>query len=157
MQPNTAKYEDMGVNGKLVSQDVETILYKILNVPELKSFITGSIYKDGYRPTNSGKEDISVSTLALSQEQPQIAVCNVNIHVPDLQQTMNHGVEYVPNSVKLKSLSERVMQIINEALFNPLYKDFSVRLDYQRTFRNQDTEAREHSQNLRIELIIPNN
>lgn len=147
----------MGVNGKLISQDVETILYKILNASaELKGMISGQIYKEGYRPTNSGKEDVSVSTLALTQDQPQIAVCNINAYVPDLTQTIGTAKEYVPNTAKLKSVAEKIKQIIDTSLLDPLYKDFSVRVDYQRTFKNQDTETKEHFQNLRIELIIPN-
>ena len=148
----------MGVNGKLMSQDVETILYKILNASsELKNLISGNIYKDGYRPTNSGKEDISIGTLAISQDNPQIAVCNVNIYTPDLKQSLGSSIEYIPNSSKLKSLAEKVKQVLDLALLDPLYKDFSIRIDYQKTFKNEDTEAREHFQNLRTELIIPNN
>lgn len=147
----------MGVNGKLISQDVETILYKILNgSAEFKSSISGQVYKDGYRPTNSGKEDVSISVLAMSQDNPQIAVVNLNCHVPDLMQSVSGSPENVPNSPKLKLIAEEAKATIDEALTNPLYKDFSLRVDYQKTFKNQDPEAREHFQNLRIELIIPN-
>lgn len=147
----------MGVNGKLMTQDVETILFKILNgAPDVKSTINGQIYKDGYRPTNSGKEDISINVLAMSQDNPQIAMGNLNCYVPDLKQTIGTGTEYVPNSTKLKSVAEKVKTAIDDALTSPLYKDFSLRVEYQKTFKNQDTEAREHFQNLRIELIIPN-
>lgn len=147
----------MGVNSKLISQDVETILYKILNgSAEFKSTINGQIYKDGYRPTNSGKEDVSISVLAMSQENPQIAVVNLNCYVLDRTETISGSTEYVPNSPKLKLIAEKAKATIDEALTSTLYKDFSLRVDYQKTFKNQDPEAREHFQNLRIELIIPN-
>ena len=145
----------MGV--KLITQDVDTILYKILNASDLKSTITGQIYKEGYRPTNSGKEDVSIKTLAISQENPQIAICNINCHVPDLKQTIGSATEYVPNSAKMKAVADKIRQIIIDALTNPAYQNFSLRMDDQKTFKNQDTEVREHFQNLRIELIIPNN
>lgn len=147
----------MGVNGKLISQDVETIIFKVLNTAtDFKSLISGQIYKDNYRPTNSGKEDVSINVLALSMENPQIAMVNINCHVPDLKQTISNATEYVPNSAKLKAIAEKAKETIDTALLNSLYKDFSMRVDYQKTFKNQDTEAREHFQNLRIELIIPN-
>ena len=147
----------MGVNGKLISQDVETIIFKVLNTAtDFKSLISGQIYKDNYRPTNSGKEDVSINVLALSMENPQIAMVNINCHVPDLMQSLGGKTEYVPNSAKLKAVAEKAKQTIDAALLNPLYKDFSMRVDYQKTFKNQDAEAREHFQNLRIELIIPN-
>lgn len=143
----------MGVNGKLMSQDVETILFKILNgSSSLKSMISGMIYKEGYRPTNSDKEDISVSTLALSMDQPQVAVCNINAHVPDVA----IRTAYVPDSVKLRALADKIKEVIDTALLDPLYKDLSFRIDYQKTFKNQDSEMHQHFQNLRLELIIPN-
>lgn len=145
----------MGV--KLITQDVDTILYKILNASsELKAMISGRIYKDGFRPKNSGKLDISIKTIAITQEQPQIAICNVNCHVQDLKQTIDGQVEYVPNSATMKSIADKISQVISGALTDPLYKDFSVRIEDQRTFNNQDSEVKEHFQNVRVELIIPN-
>lgn len=144
----------MGV--KLITQDVDTILFKILNTSDLKSTITGQIYKEGYRPTNSGKEDVSIKTLAISQEQPQIAISSINCHIPDLKQTIGSATEYVPNSAKMKAVADKISQIITDALTNPAYHNFSLRIDDQKTFKNQDTEVREHFQNIRIELIIPN-
>lgn len=147
----------MGVNGKLLTQDIDTILYKILNASgELKNLISGQIYKEGYRPTNSGKEDVSIKTLAITQDQPQIAISNINCHVPDRKETIGAALEYVPNSAKMKAVGEMIKKTIDEALINPLYQSFSVRVDDQKTFKNQDTEVREHFQNIRIELIIPN-
>lgn len=144
----------MGV--KLITQDVDTILYKILNQSDLKSLINGQVYKEGYRPTNSGKEDVSIKTLAISQEQPQIAISSINCHIPDLKQTIGSSTEYVPNSAKMKAVADKIRQIITDALTNPAYHNFSLRIDDQKTFKNQDTEVREHFQNIRIELIIPN-
>lgn len=144
----------MGI--KLITQDVDTILYKILNASDLKNTITGQIYKEGFRPTNSGKEDVSIKTLAISQEQPQIAISNINCHVPDLKQTIGSATEYVPNSAKMKAVADKIRQIITDALTNPAYQHFSLRMDDQKAFKNQDTEVREHFQNIRIELIIPN-
>ncbi len=145
----------MGV--KLTTQDIETTLYKILNASTaLKSQINGGIYKDGYRPGNSRKEDVCISTLALTQEQPQVALCNINVYVPDSQQLVGNAVDYIPNSSKLKGLANTIKQVIDQALLDPSYADFSLRVDSQRTFKNQDTEAREHFQNIRLELIIPN-
>ena len=38
----------------------------------IKDVINGGIYKEAFRPTNSGKIDICVNVLTLTQENPQI-------------------------------------------------------------------------------------
>ena len=141
----------------LITQDIDTLLYKILNASsDLKTLINGKIYKGGFRPTNSGKEDISINTIALTRSQPQIAASNINIHIPDVQTTIGGNVEFAPDTVKLKSVGEKAISVINAALVSSVQSGHSVRVSDQRTFRNDDNETKEHFQNIRIELIIPN-
>lgn len=56
--------------------------YAIVNVPAVKNIISGAVYL-GERPQNSVKQDVVFNTLALTNEQLQQGVFNVNIHCPN--------------------------------------------------------------------------
>ncbi len=145
----------MGV--RYFSNDVDSVLYKILNSSaEVTGSISGKIYKGGFRPTNSSKEDISINTIACTQDNPQIAVSNINIYVKDLELNINNLQQYAPHSKRLDELGKLCKKALDEAITLPEYKLISFRVTSQKDFQNQDVEIREHFQNLKIELIINN-
>lgn len=147
----------MGVN-RLLTHDLETIVFKILNSSaEVKAAINGGIYKEAFRPSNSGKQDISLSVLDLTQDNPQIGICNINVYTQDLKKVINNSENYVPNTVKLEELAVKIKSAIEAALTNQQYSDIGFRVDKQKVFKNQDTESKEHFNNLRIEFLITNN
>ncbi|GEM_PF-664244 len=146
----------MGVNNRHFSQDVESILWKILNASsELKAMISGGIYKEAFRPTNSNKEDICINTISLTQENPQIGVHNINSYTAALKQKLNGIDESVPNTPKLKALAEKVKQVLDLAVLQEEYKNYSFRITGQRTLKNLDSTNPEYYQNLIVEFIIP--
>jgi len=112
--------------------DLDEILYRLLNSSnELKSTISGGIYL-GQRPDNSEKEDIVISTISLTQEySPQIATSNINIHVSDLLQSVAGKQMRFENRVKIKSISEIVLNLIRESKF----EDLTVYLEAQNVIR----------------------
>ena len=64
------------------SFDINTIVYRILNVQTVKNAISGDIYKGDDRPDDSTDEDIVINTISLTQDfLPQIATSNVNVYV----------------------------------------------------------------------------
>ena len=147
----------MGVN-RLLTHDLETIVWQILNSStEVKSAINGGIYKEAFRPSNSGKQDISLSVLDLTQDNPQIGICNINVYTQDQKKVINTSENYVPYTVKLEELAVKIKSAIEAALTNPLYQNIGFRVDKQKVFKNQDTESKEHFNNLRIESLITNN
>lgn len=148
----------MAVNNRLNTQDVEGIIWQILNgSTELKSMINGGIYREGFRPTNSGKEDISISTINLTQDNPQIGLHNINVYTQALKQTISSREEFVPNSAKLKTLADKIKEVIDTALKEVKYKDYGFRVQSQVTIQNQDSSTKEYYQNMRIQFIIPQN
>ena len=142
----------MGV--KIISQDLETIIYKMLNVSAIKDVINGGIYKEAFRPTNSGKIDICVNVLTLTQENPQIGIANINIYVQDKKQTINTVENYIPNSTLIKSITDVVIGVINNSLNNPEYGNIGFTVINQKTYPNQDNEIKEHFQNIQVKFII---
>ena len=142
----------MGV--KIISQDLETIIYKMLNVSAIKDVINGGIYKEAFRPTNSGKIDICVNVLTLTQENPQIGIANINIYVQDKKQTINTVENYIPNSSLIKSITDVVIGVINNSLNNPEYGNIGFTVINQKTYPNQDNEIKEHFQNIQVQFTI---
>lgn len=114
------------------SYDLDEILFRLFNSStQLKSAISGGIYL-GQRPDNSEKEDIVISTISITQEySPQIATSNINIHVSDLLQSVAGKQMRFENRVKIKSISEIVLNLIRESKF----EDLTVYLESQNVIR----------------------
>lgn len=145
----------MGV--KLSTQDLETIIYKMLNVSAIKDVINGGIYKEAFRPSNSGEIDICVNALTLTRDNPQIGIANVNIYVQDKKQTMNNVENYVPDSILIKSITDTVVNTIDSSLDLPEFQNISFFILNQKTYKNQDNEIKEHFQNLQVQFLITHN
>ena len=112
--------------------DLDEILFRLFNSStQLKSVISGGIYL-GQRPDNSEKEDIVISTISITQEySPQIATSNINIHVSDLLQSISGKQMRFENRIKIKSISEIVLNLIRESKF----EDLTVYLEAQNVIR----------------------
>lgn len=148
----------MAVRNRLFSQDVETIIWKLLNASaELNALISGEIYKEGFRPTNSKKEDVCISTISLTQDNPQIGLFNINAYTKAIKQRIDETDEYIPNSKKLGQISDVIKDIIEKEFETGTFKDCSFSLTNQQTIRNQDSTAKEFYQNIRLQVIIPQN
>ena len=70
----------MAKTGKQVQGDV----YQMLKDSALCSMISGAVYRGGYRPRDSHKEDVVVIFTAGIPDQIQTGVVTVNIFVPDI-------------------------------------------------------------------------
>ena len=142
----------MGV--KLSTQDLETIIYRMLNVSAIKDVINGGIYKEAFRPSNSGKIDICVNALTLTRDNPQIGIANINIYVQDKKQTINNVENYIPDSILIKSITDTVVNTIESSLDLQGFQNISFFILNQKTYKNQDNEIKEHFQNLQVQFLI---
>lgn len=148
----------MAIRNRLFSQDLETIIWKLLNSStELKSLITGEIYKEGFRPTNAKKEDVCISTISLTQDNPQIGLFNINVYTKAIKQKIDETDEFIPNSKKLSQISDVIKEIIEKEFETGSFKECSFSLINQQTIRNQDSTTKEFYQNIRLQVIIPQN
>jgi hypothetical protein len=129
--------------------DTDAILFGILKAnTTLVSALTGGIYA-GQRPDNSVKEDIVINTISLSQEyEPQIGTSNVNIHVPDKDQTIGGVQMKMEDRARLKALTDYVLTSLRAASVAGL----TLQVTNQSTIR--EAEIMQHFVNIRIEWNI---
>lgn len=70
----------MAKTGKQVQGDV----YRLLRDSTLYTQLSGEVYRNGYRPRDSRKEDAIVTFTTGMADQVQTGVVTVNIYVPDI-------------------------------------------------------------------------
>lgn len=120
--------------------DANELLFKALNIDEVKSAIKGKLYNDS-RPINSLNEDIVVNTITITTVfKPQLATSNINIYVPD--------IEGIKNSRRLKEISRVVRKVFEEHQFigkSVYISDLGI---------IQEENKKEHYVNLRIQWRI---
>lgn len=73
------------------SKQVQGDIYQLLKDSTLYTMISGEVYRKGYRPRDSRKEDAVVIFTTGLPEQIQSGVVTVNIFVPDID-PYNNGV-----------------------------------------------------------------
>ncbi len=71
------------------SKEIQGDVYKLLKNSTLSKAINGKVYKAGYRPRGSEKEDIVVVFTAGLSEQIQTGIVTVLIFVPDVPNRAN--------------------------------------------------------------------
>ena len=120
--------------------DANELLFKALNIDEVKSAIKGKLYNDS-RPINSLNEDIVVNTITITTVfKPQLATSNINIYVPD--------IEGIKNSRRLKEIS----RVVRKVFENHQFIGKSVYISDQGII--QEENKKEHYVNLRIQWRI---
>lgn len=120
-------------------------IYDLLNINEVKSNISGKIYKNK-RPTESKLEDIVINSILMDNEFLQDGTFNVNCYVPFLSVTINNISQSMPNE---KRLSE-IFQIVNPLLDDVFKDDFNLTIERHETI---DVETEKASYiNFRINL-----
>lgn len=129
--------------------DTDTILYRLLKDSPVKNALSGSIYVGDDRPDDSQDEDIVVNSLELTQEHlPQVGTGNVNIFVPDVPVTIAGKPQTKANRIRLKALSELVMQTLRDARIEGL----KLIPTGQSTLAEPD--VKQHFVNIRVEWNI---
>jgi len=121
--------------------DANELLFKALNIDEVKSAIKGKLYNDS-RPINSLNEDIVVNTITITTVfKPQLATSNINIYVPNLEL----GIK---NSRRLKEIS----RVVRKVFENHQFISKSVYISDLGIIQEQN--GKEHYVNLRIQWRI---
>ncbi|MDV3603792.1 hypothetical protein CMU86_11555 [Elizabethkingia anophelis] len=137
------------------SQQLNAIQYKILDKSaELKIALGGGIYKGGFRPTDSIKDDICVNVLALTDRSPQIGIANINIYVGDQKQTIYGKENNVPNYNRLSQLSDLVEEALKIVLTDPEFDNIGYNVLESKDYQNEGNTRPEHYQNIRVQYII---
>lgn len=96
------------------NQDQIDIVFDKLRGTALQSAITGKLAKH-VRPTNSNHEDVVINSLVTTNTQLQKGILNVNIHVPNIQATLEGGVVHVvPNHNRLNELTKIAIPLLKD-------------------------------------------
>jgi len=119
--------------------DAIDIIYSVINNSSLKTGVNGTINKLK-RQTGSTKEDIVINSIALTDTNLQEGVFNVNIYVPNI--TINSSS--LPNTVRLKALSEEAKELFEEVSGST----YNIWLSEQFIF--EDVQTSFHYINLRL-------
>jgi len=75
----------MAKTGKQIQGDI----YRLLRDSTLYTKLTGEVYRNGYRPRDSRKEDAIVTFTTGLADEIQTGVVTVNIYVPDIDPYQN--------------------------------------------------------------------
>lgn len=87
------------------SLEVEADIYRLIKDSELGRAIKGNVYRRGYRPADSKKEDIIVHFLSGTPSQFQRGVVIVNAYVPDV--TLGNG-QRISDTARLTELAQLI-------------------------------------------------
>lgn len=90
------------------AKQVQTDIINLLRNSELAAEVTGEIYRKGYRPRDSRKEDIIVIFTTGLPDEIQTGVVTVNIFIPDIDPYGNGvQVEDGERAETLEALAQR--------------------------------------------------
>ena len=86
--------------------DIRDDLYRYISSSELKTALSGNIYKyDGERPDKSSKEDLVIAPLSdIPADELQEVIVNIRIYVADLYD--NAGSLYRAHGIRLREIQD---------------------------------------------------
>ena len=131
--------------------DIENILFAFITASPLATDISGGIYKR-QRPAQSQSEDIVINCLPINNKQLQQAVANVNIHVPNLQVTVN-GISDKSHAdfARLQELADLAKVTMSD---HWELQDYGFSIQQQQTI--QDDISDTHYINFRLDILSIN-
>lgn len=91
---------------------IETDFYKAVKNTRLYRKVTGEIYKDGFRPRDSAKEDIVVRLTTVSGGQVQDGVITLLVFVPDIDASGSGDLKR--DTARLTKLEDLGAKIVEE-------------------------------------------
>lgn len=86
----------------LTAHKVQDDIMALLRESELVDYVTGEVYREGYRPRDLRKEDIVVIFVTGTPEQVERGAVTLNIYVPDIT-PYNNGV-YVEDGLRVSQI-----------------------------------------------------
>lgn len=107
----------------LTAHKVQDDIMALLRESELVDYVTGEVYRKGYRPRDSRKEDIVVIFVTGTPEQVERGAVTLNIYVPDIT-PYNNGV-YVEDGLRvsqIEHLADLWVQSLKARRTNYLFK-----------------------------------
>ena len=121
------------------SKQVQGDIYQLLKDSTLYTMISGEVYRQGYRPRDSRKEDAVVIFTTGLPNQIQTGVVTVNIFVPDIE-PYDNGV-WVEDGER----TERVERLAQEWVDNLATEVSCYKFKLQQTiYTEEEAEIKQH-------------
>lgn len=131
------------------SLDVDTAIFKLLNISAVTGVITGGIYK-GNRPADSVLEDIVINTITLGDGTRQFGVSNVNIYVPDIKTKIGGKEQRLANTARLLTLTNLIKPLLDEEDG----EDYALWVENTQLI--DEPEIKQHFMNIRLQIRMYN-
>lgn len=129
--------------------DLDSIIYGLLNVPSITTFINGEVYVGDDRPEDSVCEDIVVNSIDLTQDYlPQVGTSNVNVYVPDKPRRIKGKQQLKACRQRMKSITDKVVSELKKAVVPGL----KFTIESQTVLKESD--IKQHYVNIRISWNI---
>ena len=130
----------------LTSSQIENDILALLQGSSLLTEVSGKIYRRGYRPRDSRREDIIVSFIDGTPGQIEQGAVTVNIYVADLTPYKNG--QYVKNGPRLAEIEQMAKRWVNSLTAERTNYRFSL----LRTIRTiEDEELHQHYVTVQLE------
>ena len=116
------------------AKDIQTDFYTLLKDSDLAAMVNGIVYRDGFRPRDSKKEDIVIIYSAGEDDgEIQSGIVTINIYVPDILPYKNGTmVENAARTAKIeraaKEWYESIRGVMPEYIFR-LYNTIHTTAD----------------------------
>lgn len=120
---------------------IEQDIYNLLK-DELKSMISGNVYKNGMRPIDAQTEDAVIAVSDASADQIQLGHVQINVYVPDIND--------MPDKARMTELSEQHENLCE--LMNALTTDEYTFYPSRAARPYEVPELRQHFVNFEIEF-----
>lgn len=120
---------------------IEQDIYNLLK-GELKSMISGSVYKNGMRPIDAQTEDAVIAVSDASADQIQLGHVQINVYVPNIKD--------MPDKARMTELSEQHENLCE--LMNALTTDEYTFYPSRAARPYEVPELRQHFVNFEIEF-----
>lgn len=135
--------------GKKNALKIEDDIYNVL-VDVFPGIISGTLYKEGTRPTDAKTEDAVIIVSGGDVEQIQTGRAHINIYVQDIDNGSGNLVEDKDRLTELSDCDETIVEALNNALF----EEYSFRLNKMTdTFSEKDINQHFVNVNLEFERI----
>lgn len=98
------------------AKEVQLDVIKLLEGSDLAIACNGSIYRNGFRPTDSEAEDIIVTHTSGIPDQHQTGIVTINIYVQDIPVKDNDVTRKVENSSRTGTIEELAKSWMKDVL-----------------------------------------
>ena len=121
------------------SKQVQGDIYRMLKDSSFSSMISGEVYRQGYRPRDSRKEDAVVIFTTGLTDEIQTGVVTVNIFVPDID-PYNNGI-WVEDGKRTEEVERLAQEWIDSLTADKSCYKFELQ---QTIYTEEEAEINQH-------------